>query len=459
MTQTCFIDMPFGSKPDLQSGVLIDFDDVYRNAIRPAVEASGLECIRGDHEQTGGIIHQAMFARLLLSEFVIADLTTANPNVFYELGVRHAARPYTTIPIFATTGDLPFDVGMVRAIPYTLTDGKLSEASADALKQAIIDRIQYALNTPVHSDSPLFQLFAKFPGIEISHELTDVFMDRTRSADAFYDQLMAARSDEPKSEALDRVKALQEGLGNLKTQHRDTLMRLFLTYRGLSAWEEMAALYDLFPAELQTASMAIQQYGLALNRRARAGDREKAIRLLEKLIHDQGASAESFGILGRIYKDQYQEAKASGSIAARGALDKAIETYTRGFESEPADYYPGINAITLLAEKGDEQAKKEIDRLTPLVSFAVARRGGAASSDYWDLATVMELAAHAMDEAGVKAVLDKALSAATEGWMCLTTCKNLSLIVEMRKGARDVSWLEEVIANLESRAREIDGVQ
>jgi hypothetical protein len=61
-----------------------------------------------------------------------------------------------------------------------------------------------------------------------------------------------------------------------------------------------------------------------------------------------------------------------------------------------------VNAITLLVEKGDTTALAEADRLVPLVSFAVARRGGAASSDYWDLATVLELAAIGNDWSSIQ---------------------------------------------------------
>ena len=183
----CFIDMPFGKKTDPRTGVEIDCDQIYEDAIRPAVEEAGLTCIRGDEERTGGIIHRAMFARLLLCDFVIADMTTANPNVFYELGVRHAARPYTTIPIFATIGAPPFDVACVRAIPYTLKDGRIEERAAQELRENIVRRIREALQGPVVQDSPLFQLFDGFPGIEISHELTDVFRDRVAYSARFRD--------------------------------------------------------------------------------------------------------------------------------------------------------------------------------------------------------------------------------------------------------------------------------
>jgi hypothetical protein len=73
----CFVDMPFGQKPDLKSGVVVDFDQIYNDAIKPAVEECGLEALRGDEERTGGIIHSAMFARLLLSEFVVVSASAA----------------------------------------------------------------------------------------------------------------------------------------------------------------------------------------------------------------------------------------------------------------------------------------------------------------------------------------------------------------------------------------------
>jgi hypothetical protein len=51
--------MPFGKKPDLAGGVVIDFDVIYELAIRPAISEAGLEPIRGDKERTGGIIQCA----------------------------------------------------------------------------------------------------------------------------------------------------------------------------------------------------------------------------------------------------------------------------------------------------------------------------------------------------------------------------------------------------------------
>src|SRR5436853_6920892 len=116
----CFVLMPFGKKTDAV-GNTVDFDRVYHEVIGPAIEQAGLESIRADEEMTGGIIHKPMFERLILCEYAVADLTTANANVFYELGIRHAVRPWSTVLIHAQAGRVPFDVAPLRALPYHTT--------------------------------------------------------------------------------------------------------------------------------------------------------------------------------------------------------------------------------------------------------------------------------------------------------------------------------------------------
>ena len=75
MFPLCFILMPFGKKP-AGDGRVVDFDAVYERLIKPAVVAAELEPLRADEEIAGGVIHKAMFERLILCEFAIADLTT-----------------------------------------------------------------------------------------------------------------------------------------------------------------------------------------------------------------------------------------------------------------------------------------------------------------------------------------------------------------------------------------------
>lgn len=448
--QTCFIDMPFGRRVDPKSGVEIDFDQVYEQGIRPAVEAAGLECIRGDREQTGGIIHTAMFARLLLSEFVIADMTSANPNVFYELGVRHSARPYTTIAIFATLGAPPFDVNMVRAIAYELSDGRLSALAAAELGAALGRRIQAALKSPVAQDSPLFQLFDGFPGIEMSHELTDVFRDRVAYAADFKARLAGARALLPREQALPALQAIELMLGDVVTAERGVVVDLLLSYRAVEAFDAMIALVERMAGEVRDAPMTRQQLAFALNRRHAPGDRERAAQILQTLLRTHGDNAETLGLLGRIQKDQWRAALDGGDLAAAGWLDEAIKTYTRGFEAEPLDFYPGINALTLLLQQDGPEAEAEIRRLTPLVTYAALRRGGDKSADYWTVATVLELACLQRDDALARRCLPRAVMLARqagEAWMMKTTRDNL-LLVARRRDAADAQPVNDIIAAL-----------
>lgn len=453
----CFVDMPFGNKADPKTGIEVDFDQVYEVGIKPAIERTGLRAIRSDEERTGGIIHTAMFARLLLAEFVIADMTTANPNVFYELGVRHTAKPYTTIPIFATIGAPPFDVNMVRAIPYDLSNGKLDEEAAAALILALSKRIEHAMTGPVAKDSPLFDLFPDFPGIEISHELTDVFRDRVQYSAQIKQDLARARARASNAESLEAIKGIAAAQGDPKSLERGVLIDIYLSYRAVEAWDEMIALYELMPADVQHSALARQQLAFALNRRNLPGDREQAETQLKQLIAEQGESAETLGLLGRIYKDQYRDALNDESFTASVYLDMAIDAYIRGFEAEPADYYPGVNAINLLLQKADSAALKEVERLSPLVTFAAVRRGGESASDYWTVATVMELAAASRDYDLAIRCLPRTLVLGNESWMFETTAKNLRLLLKLRAGEDGIEKVEHITAALEARAAEVKG--
>src|SRR5262249_13061000 len=164
----------FGKKPNA-AGSEIDFDAVYSNLIAPAIEEADLEPIRADHEAVGGLIHKPMFERLVLCEYAVADLTTANANVFYELGLRHAARPHSTILLFSRDGrQLPFDVGSLRAMPYELhPDGP--PADVETTKAALVKNLLDARQAATHHaipDSPVFQLVEGYPSA-IDHTKTD----------------------------------------------------------------------------------------------------------------------------------------------------------------------------------------------------------------------------------------------------------------------------------------------
>src|SRR5262249_46395993 len=105
-----------------------------------------------------------------------------------------------------------------------------------------------------------------------------------------------------------------------------------------------------------------EQLAFAYNRRAgmksatpasRRSDRDKALSILEGVVEQQGSSSETSGLIGRIYKDLWDESRAGDPDTAAGHLDSAIENYLRGFYTDQRDAFPGINAVTLLDVRGD----------------------------------------------------------------------------------------------------------
>ena len=122
---TCFVVMGFGKKTDFETGRTLDLDKTYKNIIKPAVEEAGLKCVRADDIIHSGPIDVPMYEQLLSADVVVADLSTSNKNAYYELGVRHALKPYTTI-IICENGvtSLPFDLNHVVIRTYQhLGDG------------------------------------------------------------------------------------------------------------------------------------------------------------------------------------------------------------------------------------------------------------------------------------------------------------------------------------------------
>src|SRR5215210_7738604 len=95
--KTCFVVMGFGKKTDFETGRTLDLDKTYRNVIKPAVTGAGLRCVRADEIVHSGLIDTPMYEYLLNADLVIADLSTSNRNAYYQLGIRHALRPYSTL--------------------------------------------------------------------------------------------------------------------------------------------------------------------------------------------------------------------------------------------------------------------------------------------------------------------------------------------------------------------------
>lgn len=120
-TDKCFVVMPFGIKPRNDgTDRTYNFDKVYRVIIQRAISNVGMQPLRADETEGSRIIHADMFKDLRDRPVVLVDLSLLNPNVFYELGIRHVMSPTGTVLMAneETIKKLPFDIALSRTISY-----------------------------------------------------------------------------------------------------------------------------------------------------------------------------------------------------------------------------------------------------------------------------------------------------------------------------------------------------
>lgn len=157
--KTAFVIGPIGDKLDAagtesrtryEEGV-----QMWENVFQPACEAVGLEAIRADKIAAPGEITDQIFVLLRDADVVIADLSGANPNVMYELGLRHS-RDLPTIQV-GEHGRLPFDINTVRTVQFKRTEAgflDLRDSLQKAIEAALDGKGSPTSATRVWSDAP-----------------------------------------------------------------------------------------------------------------------------------------------------------------------------------------------------------------------------------------------------------------------------------------------------------------
>jgi O-acetyl-ADP-ribose deacetylase (regulator of RNase III) len=151
----CFVIMPFGEKPDV-GGQPLDFDKVYKYLIKPPISAMGIECLRCDEIGKPGRIHAEMIEHIYEDDIAVVDITTLNPNVFYELGVRHALRASVTVLIRKKDTKLPFNIQDLNAIDYDPEDMESVEETKTKIADFVRNGLQAAKgDSLVHEVLPL----------------------------------------------------------------------------------------------------------------------------------------------------------------------------------------------------------------------------------------------------------------------------------------------------------------
>lgn len=135
MDKVCFMITPIGKEA---SEVRKNADEVMEYIINPVCQEFGYSVVRADKMANSGLITKAIIEQIISADLVIADLTGNNPNVFYELAIRHSYRK-PAIQIIKGDTEIPFDVSNMRTILYetTLSGADSAKKEIEAMLKAI----------------------------------------------------------------------------------------------------------------------------------------------------------------------------------------------------------------------------------------------------------------------------------------------------------------------------------
>ena len=308
--KVCFVVMGYGVKPDYSTGRELDLDKTYRNIVKPAVMEAGLECIRADDIKHSGIIDVPMYQYLFSADVVIADLSTYNPNSFYELGIRHALKPHTTIAIAEKELKYPFDLNHTVIRPYEHLGKGIDHEEVMRFRGELQDAIQSILDTP-RVDSPVYTFLNDLtpPILRSRHEI------------------------ESAPDSKESLSSILEYAQNAMNKNDFVLARgLFQTALSI----DPNSTFIKQRIVLATYKSKYPDHLSALN---------EAYDILQTLNPDNTTDPETLGLLGAVCKRLWEE------TGIQSWLDKAIFYYEKGFYIKN-DYYNGINFAFLLNVRG-----------------------------------------------------------------------------------------------------------
>jgi tetratricopeptide (TPR) repeat protein len=438
---TCFVVMGFGKKTDFETGRTLDLDKSYRNMIKPAVEEAGLTCIRADEIVHSGMIDVPMYEQLLNADVVIADLSTSNKNAFYELGIRHALRPFTTI-VIAEDGikTFPFDVNHVAIRQYHHLGEDIGFDEVMRFRTQLKDAVRQIMEkNPREKDSPVYQMIQNLnpPGLAAAIQAA------VQQSAAGISQAEAA----PVPQAPDTAAMTHSFL----MQQVDEAQKR----------EDWIAAKSLLNAAIEMKKQSIQQItdpyllqrlALITYKSEQPSEKEaleEARNILLALNPATSNDTETLGLWGAIHKRLWQIGKN------REHLNEAIRAYERGFYLRN-DYYNGINYAYLLNERASvlpdpawaiadymqaQRVRQEVLKICEkwLAENPTPQAGAASAAAmkeydncrYWVEATVGEALIGLGEKEKGFAVLKEAYQKAPEKWMQESTEEQLQKLLPM----------------------------
>lgn len=445
--KTCFMVMPFGVKATgLKTGEgpqKVDFDALWNKALRPVIEELGFVAIRADQDIDAMIVH-GMIERLAYADLVLADVSIANANVYYELGLRHAARKQGCVLIAAKWAKPLFDIQpMRRATSYLLKTKSVSDADAKAIRESLL----VSLPPLLQMKSPFFEY--------IKHE--EVTPGDFKNAGAFeresevYREMLGRiravrhiRGDEARAAAL----VLQQELQSEKTVQAGLLDEMIELLRDKGTWEDVLSYVGTLPAEERRRPWVEEQRLLALSK---SGDVAAAIGALLQLVEVNGESAEVCGLLGGRFKKKMRAcAAAADSGGERSALNDAIDWYQRGMNADLNAYYPSSNLPLLLVKRNRKEDAERARRTAAVVVAAVERALEMGVADEWARPSLLVSAFIAQEPDKAAELAERVADEGIAGWKLDTVLDDLRDAVTLVKDAAVLARLSEVLGELES---------
>lgn len=413
-----FVIMPFGSKEG------IDFNKVYNDYIKPALETEGFTVFRADEKQEAGEIRADMFQELLLADLVVADLSIDNPNVWYELGVRHALRARGIVLIQSTVRQYnPFDTYTDRKLIYHIKNGEPDVEFLQADKKALATMAKATMQSwHGRAMSPVYRLLSHLQEPEWKSLRVGDFREFWERHDAWVQRIeLAAKAghagdvlllaDEAPVAAFRAEAWLKAGEALRKTGH------------FMFALEQLNKALDIQSNHLK----GLQEKGICLERLACAHATgytwDKARQHYRAVLQQYPRDAETWGLLGRVDKDEWlatwRKPDATVEEMQEQAADEdallrnAIENYITGYRCNPSHYYSGINALSLMYLyhhlTGDERYCREMAIMAGAVRYAAECEPDDCQR-YWAMATLADLEVLTGSSVSVKAAYKEAVA-------------------------------------------------
>lgn len=435
MMPHAFIAMPFGTKPGAD-GAPIDFNRVYAELLKPALEAAGFEVFRADEEPRAGDIRTDMFQELLVADLVVADLTLDNPNVWYELGVRHALRARGVLLVQGPRASQPFDIYTDRKLRYALRDGAPDPATLaeDIQRLATLARETWGASA-ARKVSPVYTLLPHLAEPQWRSLLLAGKNEFSLAYDDWARRMEVARQkNQP---------------GDLLVLADETPTRALALEARRSAGNSLMKLWHFrFALEQFDAALAVEA-GDKRSREKKAiclgriGRLEEAREWVRALTAEFPQDAEVWALAGRVEKDQWiarwrsgggePEAWRDAAAAEDASLAEAIAPYQGAFTADPGHVYSGINALTLTLLRhhlggGDKDAEATAT-LTGGVRWAVRSARQRDAKDYWARAGQAELSLLCGTTEAVLRDYRAAVAAADRDWFALDSSRQTLLLL------------------------------